>query len=187
MTQQNVSGKQTILTKPVFFIGFMGAGKTSVSRRIARNEHISSIDADAYLERREGRKISSIFKEDGEEAFRILETDVMKELANKEPLLISCGGGAILKPENRELMKETGYVVYLKVSADEASSRIKDASSRPLFKTIENARATNDMRIPLYQDAANVSVETIGKNIHAIAKEVTAILKEEGILCQAPK
>lgn len=179
--------KHVGLTKPVFFIGFMGAGKTSVSRRIARRSHIASIDADAYLERREGKKIKSIFDESGEEGFRTLETDVLNELSQKEPLLISCGGGVVLKPENRKILRERGFVVYLMVSADEASCRIKDASSRPLFKTIENARATNDARIPLYHEVADVAIETIGKNVSRIAQEITEILQKEGILCPLPK
>lgn len=93
----------------------------------------------------------------------------------------------MLRPENRKILSEHGFVVYLMVSADEAAVRIKDASSRPLFKTIENARATNDARIPLYHETADIAIETMGKSIGRIAQEITEVLRKEGILCQVQK
>ena len=106
------------LAKPVFFVGFMGAGKTSVARKLARTCGIASIDVDTYLERREGKRVKELFAEVGEEGFRAIETDVLRELAEKDPLLVSCGGGVVLRPENRALLAEKGYVVYLQVTAD---------------------------------------------------------------------
>ena len=119
------------LARPVFFVGFMGAGKTSVSRKLARACGVGSVDMDTYLERREGKKVNDIFAESGEEGFRSVETDVLRELAAKEPLLVSCGGGVVLRPENRAVLREAGFVVYLRVTADEAASRISDKSTRP--------------------------------------------------------
>ena len=80
------------LAKPVFFVGFMGAGKTSVARKLARTCGIASVDMDTYLERREGKRVRELFAEAGEEAFRAIETDVLRELAGKDPLLVSCCG-----------------------------------------------------------------------------------------------
>lgn len=85
------------LTKPVFFIGFMGAGKTSVSQQLAVQYGLASIDADEYLELREDRIIADIFAEDGEEAFRDIETDVLRDLSQRSPRLIGCGGGVVTK------------------------------------------------------------------------------------------
>ena len=172
------------LKAPVFFIGFMGAGKTSVSRRLARMCHITSIDMDAYLERREGKKVKEIFSEQGEAAFRIVETDVLKELAAKEPLLISCGGGVVKSHENRRVLDDAGCVVYLKVSADEAAGRISDLSTRPLFQNLDAARKTSEERLPLYLGVADIVVDTAGKSVGRIAAEVRELLKKEGILCQ---
>ena len=119
---------------------------------------------DTYLERREGRRVRELFAEAGEEAFRAIETDVLRELAGKDPLLVSCGGGAVLAPENRAILAERGYVVYLQVTADEAASRISDVSTRPLFRDLETARATIEARLPLYEDVADAVVNTAGKS-----------------------
>ncbi len=177
----------SVLSRPVFFVGFMGAGKTSVSRRLARMCGVASVDADTYLERREGRKVAAIFEEDGEPGFRSIEADVLRELSEKEPLLISCGGGVVVSPENREVLKRAGFVVYLKVQADEARGRISDLSTRPLFDDIENARRRNAERGPLYEEVADAVVDTSGKNVFSIAREVRAILEKEGVLCRQPR
>lgn len=171
------------LTRPVFFIGFMGAGKTSVARKLARMCGVASVDMDTYLERREGRKVKEIFAESGEEGFRAIETDVLRELMGKDPLLVSCGGGVITRPENRELLEEGGFVVFLYVDVDEAASRISDKSSRPLFQDLEAARRRNEERLPHYQAVANVTVDTSGKGVSSIAHEVKRLLKKEGVLC----
>ena len=113
------------LARPVFFVGFMGAGKTSVARRLARTCGVASVDMDTYLERREGKRVKEIFAQAGEDGFRAIETDVLRELAGKEPLLVSCGGGVVKRDENRAILRDAGFVVYLKVTADEAKSRIR--------------------------------------------------------------
>ncbi|MGN0302485.1 MAG: shikimate kinase [Anaerotardibacter sp.] len=171
------------LTKPVFFIGFMGAGKTSVSQQLAVTHGLASIDADEYLELREDRIISDIFAEDGEEFFRDLETDVLRDLANRSPRLIGCGGGVVTKrPENAEIMREHGFVVYLVVTADEAARRIPNTDSRPMFKNLETARKTILERIPQYEAAAQAKVNTEGRSVVEIANEVAQILIDEGIM-----
>lgn len=175
------------LTRPVFFVGFMGAGKTSVARKLARSCCVGAVDMDTYLERREGKKVNDIFAEVGEEGFRLVETDVLRELAGKEPLLVSCGGGVVLKPQNRAILREAGFVVYLKVTADEAAARISDKSTRPLFQDLEAARQRCEERLPLYDEVADVTVDTAGKGVSAIAREVKNILRKEGVLCPQPK
>lgn len=170
------------LTRPVFFVGFMGAGKTSVSRRLARLCGIASIDMDSYIERREGRRIRDIFAEDGEGHFRDLETQVLREVTQGDPVLVSCGGGVVLRPENRAILREGGFVVFLKVQADEAKSRISDPSTRPLLGDAEAARKTNAERLPLYEEVADATVDTSGKGVTALAYKVKSILEKEGIL-----
>lgn len=171
------------LARPVFFVGFMVAGKTSVARKIARGCGVASVDLDAYLERREGKTINQMFAEAGEEGFRALETDVLREFSQKEPLLVSCGGGVVLKPENREILKSSGFVVYLQVTAEQAYARVKDVSSRPLFRDLDTARKTIAGRLPMYEEVADAMVDTVDKSVPQIAREVREILKREGVLC----
>lgn len=175
------------LKRPVFLIGFMGAGKTSVARRLARTCGIASVDMDTYLERRAGRSVKDIFAEDGEDAFRALETEVLHELAAMpDALLVSCGGGIIERPENIEALRELGVVVHLRVTVDEAEQRISNKESRPLFGDLEAARALRERRMPLYEQAADHSIDTAGKSIPQIASAVRRLLEEGGVLCPLP-
>ena len=177
-----------VLQKPVFFIGFMGAGKTSVSQQIAVTCGLASIDADEYLELREDRIIADIFAEDGEEAFRDIETDVLRDLASRSPRLIGCGGGVVTKrPENARIMKDAGFVVYLKVLADGAAARIPNTESRPMFKNLETARKTIIERQPQYEAAADIEVDTEGRTIREVAEEVVSRLLEHGIMIDQTK
>lgn len=174
-----------ILKKPVFLIGFMGAGKSTVARKVARSYGVMSLDMDKYIERAYGSAISDIFAKDGEDGFRRIESATLHELAEgPRNMIVSCGGGIIVRQENRECMNEHGFVVHLKVNADEAASRISDKSSRPLFNDIESARRLCDSRMPLYEAASDVTISTSGKDVRRIARELTDLLKEEGILCQ---
>lgn len=183
MTTQHSHAGGYELTKPVFFIGFMGAGKTSVSQQLAVTYGLASIDADEYLELREDRIIADIFAEDGEEAFRDIETDVLRDLASRSPRLIGCGGGVVTKrPENAQIMKESGFVVYLKVTADGAAARIPNTDSRPMFKNLETARKTIVERAPQYEAAANIEVETEGRSVRQVAEEVAGALLDAGIM-----
>ena len=138
---------------------------------------------DTYLERREGKRVKEIFAQAGEDGFRAIETDVLRELAGKEPLLVSCGGGVVKRDENRAILRDAGFVVYLKVTADEAKSRISDTSTRPLFQDLDAARKTSEERLPLYAEVADLTIDTAGKNVATIAREVQSALEKEGILC----
>lgn len=171
------------LVKPVFFIGFMGAGKTSVSQQLAVQYGLASIDADEYLELREDRIIADIFAEDGEEVFRDIETDVLRDLSSRSPRLIGCGGGVVTKrPENARIMRDSGYVIYLQVSADEAARRIPNTDSRPMFKNLETARKTIIERIPNYEAAAHFAIDTEGRSVTELAHAIADHLIEVGVM-----
>ena len=170
------------LTSPVFFVGFMGAGKTSVARKLARNAGVTAIDMDTFIERRCDMKVKQIFAESGEAGFRAIETDVLRELACGEPQLVSCGGGVVLAQENREILREHGFVVYLKVTAAEAASRISDLSTRPLFGDLDQAQRIIDERLPLYEEVADLTIDTAGRGSGAVAREVFSLLKRQKVL-----
>ena len=173
------------LDRPVFLVGFMGAGKTSVARKLARMAGVASVDMDTYIERCEHKRVKDIFAEVGEEGFRAIETQTLYELGmKKDPMVISCGGGVVLRPENRKALSELGLVVYLSVTAVEAASRISDVSSRPLFGDLQNAQRVINERLPLYEEVADVTIDTVGRGSSSIAHEVFDILKEKGVLLQ---
>ena len=170
------------LVRPVFLVGFMGAGKTSAARKLARMAGLASIDMDTYIERCEGRNASQIFAESGEAAFRAIETQVLRQLVAGDPVLVSCGGGVVVTPENRELLREGGYVVHLQVTADEAASRISNTATRPLFTDVESARRIIRERLPLYEEVADATVDTAGRGSSWVAREIFTLLKRSGVL-----
>lgn len=173
------------LDRPVFLVGFMGAGKTSVARKLARMAGAASVDMDTYIERCEHKRVKEIFAEVGEEGFRAIETQTLYELGmKKDPMVVSCGGGVVLRPENRKALSELGLVVYLSVTAAEAASRISDVSSRPLFGDLQNAQRVINERLPLYEEVADITIDTVGRGSSSIAHEVFDILKEKGVLWQ---
>ena len=170
------------LDQTVFFIGFMGAGKTSVARKLARNAGVAAFDTDALIERRCGMKVRDIFDEAGEEGFRALEADTLRELAEGDPCLVSCGGGVVLAPENRSILAEGGCVVYLQVTAVEAASRISNLSSRPLFGDLAHAQEVIESRLPLYEEVADITIDTAGRGSGSIAREAFRLLKRARVL-----
>lgn len=173
------------LDRPVFLVGFMGAGKTSVARKLARMAGVASVDMDTYIERCEHKRVKDIFAEVGEDGFRAIETQTLYELGmKKDPMVVSCGGGVVLRPENRKALSELGLVVYLSVTAAEAASRISDVSSRPLFGDLQNAQRVIDERLPLYEEVADVTIDTVGRGSSSIAHEMFDILREKGVLWQ---
>ena len=171
------------LTEPVFFVGFMGAGKTSTARRLARVCGAASVDMDRYIERSSGCSVSEIFALGGESLFCSIETDILRELATRDPLLISCGGGIMVTEECREILCSHGTVVYLRISADDAQQRIHNYKHRPLFGDIENARKLNAERAPVYEEIADIIVDTAGKSVSDISREVRQALIKKGTLC----
>ena len=170
------------LSRTVFFVGFMGAGKTTTARKLARLAGVTAIDMDTFLERRCDMKAKDIIGEMGEDTFRAIETDVLRELASGDPYLVSCGGGVVLKPENREILREQGFVVYLKVTAEEAASRISNLSTRPLFGNLAHAEEVIKGRLPLYEEVADLTIDTAGRGSGSVARELLSRLREKDVL-----
>lgn len=118
----------------LYLLGFMGAGKSTVGRQLAADVGWRFIDLDSEIEKTEVRSIKEIFADRGEKYFRKIETECLKNISELEPpLIVACGGGAVLAAENREIMRATGLPVYLHVSAAEALKRIGTDSRRPLL------------------------------------------------------
>ena len=159
----------------IYLIGFMGCGKTSVS--IAMNQLYGKniVEVDDRITAREGRSINQIFAESGENYFRDLETEMLKELAEEDNIIVSCGGGMVLREENRRLMKENGVIIWLDATPETILERVKDDDSRPKLKgrkNVKDIQALKDKRADAYAEAADIKVDTDGKTIREVAKEI---------------
>ena len=165
----------------IVLIGFMGAGKSSVGRTLARMTGLLRFDTDEIVADRFGLSISEIFAVHGEEKFREAETDALRELSGKGQAIIVTGGGIILRPENIELLRELGTIFYLSADEETLFARISRRTTRPLLQTA-NPRATFKellaARRPLYGNAADVEVDTSRLKHQEVARRILENLKE---------
>ena len=159
----------------VYLIGPMGSGKTAVGRRLAVLLGKQFLDSDAEIERRTGVDIRYIFEREGETRFRERERDVIAELTALDDVVVATGGGVILDPKNRERLAQTGIVVYLETTIDTLVRRTKAAKTRPLLIG-DDPRAVLErmmsMRRPLYEEAADLRIETTGRQVRAVAADI---------------
>lgn len=153
----------------IILIGFMGAGKTTLGRWISQNVCMGYIDTDEYIEKEQGITINEIFSRYGEEYFRDLETQCIKDLIGKaKQHVISVGGGMPVREENRELLKQLGCVVYLKADEEELVKRLSNDDKRPMLKGEDlrtRIHTLMEKREACYMDAAKLVVETTDKNL----------------------
>ena len=161
----------------LYLIGFMGCGKSSVARYLERTHGIPRVEMDRDLEDACGKKIAEIFEEEGEEAFRAKETALLQKLAQREGLVISCGGGVALREENVRIMKESGKIVWLCASPETILERVGRTHRRPLVegKSEEEIRAMIQERQSVYQAAADHIVPVDAGILPAIGEEVKRI------------
>ncbi|RKM55657.1 shikimate dehydrogenase [Butyrivibrio sp. X503] len=161
--------------------GFMGSGKTTVSELLSEELELELIDTDEAISEAEGCSISEIFDVQGEQAFRDMETDLIKMLVDEHvrEMVISLGGGLPVRKENRELLKKCGKVVYLKTSPEEVYNRIKDDTSRPLLRgddPLSKIKKMQEERGGFYEEAADIIIDTDGKTPKEIVSEIIGSL-----------
>ncbi|WP_231759966.1 shikimate kinase AroK [Microbulbifer elongatus] len=128
------------MTQPIFLVGPMGAGKSTIGKLLAAQLGLPFADSDKVLEDRTGADIPWIFDVEGEAGFRRRESEVLAELCNGETQVVATGGGIVLMPEDRTLLKGQGFVVYLRASLDQLVERTSKNSNRPLLQ-VEDPRA----------------------------------------------
>ena len=165
--------------KNIVLMGFMGAGKTTIGKKLASALKYEFIDTDKWIEKEQGRKISDIFAEDGEAAFRDMETDMLKRLQNRtEKFVLSIGGGMPVREENRALLRNLGAVIYLKTSKEEIIRRVSGNKNRPLLQGGDlEEKVTNLMnaREHIYVETAHVEVITDGKTPSKVVENIMSI------------
>ncbi|MCK5307236.1 MAG: shikimate kinase [Zetaproteobacteria bacterium] len=141
-------------------IGLMGSGKSSIGRRLAKHFGIAMIDLDNYIVEKAGRTVPEIFAEQGEEGFRDIESEALREVLSQRAV-IATGGGVILREENRALLKCHPPVIWLKASPEFLAKRIDGDSNRPLIaagETLKKLQQLVEIRYPLYEQCADFTL-----------------------------
>ena len=160
----------------IILIGYMGCGKTTLGIRLSYHMRIPFLDTDKLIEKNENREISGIFAQDGEEAFREMETETLRTLLrDKTRKVISTGGGLPLREENRRLLKELGTVVYLRAEPETVYERVEGDTRRPLLQCEDPLARIREMtaeRNPHYQDAADIVIQVDDKDFDMIIQEI---------------
>jgi len=164
--------------RPIFLVGFMGCGKTTVGRLLATELHWDFIDLDEELIKRDGRHIKDIFEQNGEEFFRGVETAALRDLVRRKRTVIALGGGTFISHENRSLITSAGLSIFLNASFQSVLSRVKDDRERPLNKSPEQLKKLFDQRLATYKTAElqiNVDGMPPGECVTAIQTAIASL------------
>lgn len=171
-----------ILLQPVYnniaLTGFMAAGKTVVSRRLAQKLEWRFIDLDRVIETNKGLPIQAIFSQQGEGSFRAAEKFALEQVLKREEQVIALGGGAVLDPENLDLLKASGLLIWLKVSPRVVLKRIKHKNNRPLLQGADRLKRIEKLaaqRENVYAEA-DITVDTDDKPVDRVVDEILRLL-----------
>lgn len=173
--------KSPLKRKPnIVLVGFMGTGKTSVGRRLASQLRMRYVDTDDVIEQESGRRISDIFSEDGEPAFRELESEAVRKVSKMRNQVISTGGGVVLKKANMKKLKRNGVVFCLTATAEEIYRRVGHQTHRPLLQTPDALAKIRTMlaeRHPYYAQA-DYMVKTTGRSFGEISAHIKKVFQD---------
>lgn len=165
-----------VQNKNIILIGFMGSGKTSIGKKLSEISNYQFFDTDHIIETREKDIISNIFQSKGEEYFRQLETDLLRNLKSSlNCSILSTGGGLPLREENAKLLKELGFVVYLKASQETILERLKGDTTRPLLQGEDyetRISLLHKKREPFYENAATSTITTDHRSLDEITMQI---------------
>ena len=169
----------------IYLIGPTGSGKTAVGKQLARDLGLEFRDSDLEIEKRTGVEIGYIFEKEGEAGFRDREKDVIRELAALNSAVVATGGGAVLAKSNRDCLAASGTVVYLKTEITEQLRRTGRSRKRPLLNQDDPRGVLEKMaaeRAPLYEEIADLSIDTSNQRVRSVARRVRELLEQRGDL-----
>lgn len=156
----------------------MGTGKSTVGKKLAKKSSQQFYDCDHEIEDRTGASINLIFEIEGEEGFRKREARLLDELTSMSNIVLATGGGAVLDKENRTLLSARGFVVYLKSDINQLLKRTSRDAKRPLLQNAEPEavlRELLEIRGPLYEEVANLVIDTAGLSINDIIAQIMSV------------
>lgn len=159
----------------IYLIGPMGVGKTTIGRQLAKALQRPFYDSDKVIEQKTGVDIATIFEFEGEQGFRKREHKAIQELTQIQDIVLATGGGVIVNEDNRKLLKQCGFVIYLQCSVDRLYERTRKDTQRPLLQT-ENPRQRIEQllehREPLYLSCADITINTENLMSKAVVKKI---------------
>lgn len=159
----------------VFLVGLMGAGKSTVGKRLARAIGFEFLDSDQVIEDRTGASIPLIFEIEGETGFRARETRIIEELTQRRAVVLATGGGVVLAAENRARLCARGLVVYLHAPVDLLYARTRRDRRRPLLQTADPHARLSELfgaRDPLYRECADLIVDTARRTVRELVEHI---------------
>ena len=165
----------------IFLVGLMGAGKTTIGKLLAKRLKKTFIDCDHELEHRTGVKIPLIFELEGEAGFREREAALIKELTQRQDLVLATGGGVVLRKDNRDALAQNGTVIYLNAKVEDLWLRTQHDKNRPLLQTVDPQAKLYELfaqRDPLYREIADIVITSGQQNVQHAAREVERRLRE---------
>ncbi len=166
---------------PVYLIGFMGVGKTTVSHALCSLLGTEEIDLDEEIEREAGMPVAEIFARFGEEDFRDRETAMLQKIAERGPVIVSCGGGCVLREKNADILRQTGTTVLLTAEPETICERVKGETHRPLLSgrmDPGSIAALMEQRRAAYEAAGDLRISTDGRTPEEIAEEILRTLSK---------
>ena len=167
------------ISKNIVLVGPMGAGKTTIGRRLARELNQDFFDTDHEIIDKTGVTIDHIFDIEGEEGFRERESKILENLCQMSNIILATGGGIVILPKNRKILRNAGLVVYLSSSVDQLLRRTAKSKTRPLLENSSDRRKTItelvEARDAYYREVATVVVDTTGKKLHEV---INIIIRE---------
>ena len=166
----------------VFLVGLPGSGKSTVGRHLSRRLGREFVDSDHVLEKRLGCSIREYFEQAGEQAFRDREEATIAELVCLPGIVLSTGGGTVLRLSNREALRNNGWVVYLKSNPDDIFRRLRHDKTRPLLQVddpLARLKELHRVRDPLYREAAHSTMETGRPSVNSVVNNIAMQLEQQ--------
>ena len=170
----------------ISLVGLPGSGKSTVGRQLARRLQVPFLDTDHQIERHIGTSIREFFAREGEDRFRDVETETLADLCQR-PGVLSTGGGVVVRPANRKLLRQHTRVIYLKATPEDLMRRLRHDTQRPLLQVADPLQKLREMhaaRDPLYREVAHFTVDTGRPTVSTLVNMIVMQLELAGVISQ---